>query len=738
MNEIRRSTVDFAIDLGTSDSVIAYFNGKGSQIIKNHLTGEDHTPSAVFIDDSGEIHIGKTAKDAVIKNPANAVSEFKLNMGFPIPFHFEDADKSMFPQQLSAELLKDLKKSIYRETNQNIEEIVITVPANSNPLKTRATKEAAELAGFKSVYLILEPVAAAIAYGLRARKDDNGIWMVYDLGGGTFDVSLVKANGQEIEKLATSGEDNLGGKLFDWKIVDDHFTPKVIEDLNLSDFRRDNPKYLKAFAILKNEAEKAKIALSDSDEYEVTIESLFDSYDFKCALTKEDLINAMRPFMKTTFNHCHEILEESDLAVDDVERIILVGGSTLSPILRDSLRDEFSRPLEYGINPLTVVAEGASIYAGTIERKFAEPQKHKFALILDYEKIGFKDSIDINGKAFSLDGNFSFLDYHIEAIRTIDNELVKRQDLDMDGNFKLNLDVADDYNEFLINIYDENEKLVEIDENSPNSIAYTKAINPGCNILPSSICLYLDEDSSLELRNVNEWIDLDSDVDYVNDYSKRFNSSHVILSKGDKIPISKKEVFYTTESIKKGDDDAIRFSFYCGELIMANYNTLLGEMVIDGNDVMDDLPKGSEIELNLSVDESNLINFEAFIPYLRQSFSNSFIFNNYNNYNSYLDNYDNLKDKYEETILRYNRIRDFALDEDKIGIHKGNNILDRIFENIEEIEKKETISYLNVLMDMAKYDKIAIYPSLEYLNYLNDVLDECRFFLSIAHLDISK
>ena len=100
MNEIRRSTVDFAIDLGTSDSVIAYFNGKGSQIIKNHLTGEDHTPSAVFIDDSGEIHIGKTAKDAVIKNPANAVSEFKLNMGFPIPFHFEDANKRMFPETI--------------------------------------------------------------------------------------------------------------------------------------------------------------------------------------------------------------------------------------------------------------------------------------------------------------------------------------------------------------------------------------------------------------------------------------------------------------------------------------------------------------------------------------------------------------------------------------------------------------------------------------------------------------
>ena len=276
-DKIRRETVDFAIDLGTSDSVIAYFNGKESKIIKNHSSGEESTPSAIYIDDLGEIHIGKIAKDAVINDPRNAVSEFKLNMGFPIPFLFEKANKKMFPEQLSSEILKDLKKSIYVETEENVEEIVITVPANSNPLKTKATKEAGELAGFKSIHLILEPVAAAIAYGIKSKKEDTGIWMIYDLGGGTFDVSLVKANGEEIEKLATSGEDNLGGKLFDWKIVDDYFTPKIIEDLDLKDFSRDNPKYLKVFSLLKNEAEKAKIALSECEEYEIKTKGLFNS-----------------------------------------------------------------------------------------------------------------------------------------------------------------------------------------------------------------------------------------------------------------------------------------------------------------------------------------------------------------------------------------------------------------------------------------------------------------------------
>ena len=743
--EIRRNTIDFGIDLGTSDSVIACFNGQESRIIKNHLTGQDHTPSAVYIDDSGEIHIGKVAKDAVINNPSNAVSEFKLNMGFPIPFHFEDSNRRMFPEQLSSELLKDLKRSIYEDSGKNIEEIVITVPANSNPLKTKATKEAAELAGFKSVYLILEPVAAAIAYGLKSNQKDDGIWMIYDLGGGTFDVSLVKSNGDEIEKLATSGEDNLGGKLFDWKIVDDYFTPQIKEDLNLNDFSRDNPKYLKVFSLLKNEAEKAKIALSDSNneinEYNGEIDDLFGSdfdsrfYDFKYALTKDDLKNVMKPFLKTTFNHCHEILDERNLSIEEVEKIILVGGSTLSSIIRESIESEFNRPLEYSINPLTVVAEGASIYAGTIEKQFIEPQEHKFALILEYENIGFKDNINVKGKVFSLESKFSFLDYSIQVINTKDNAIVLKEDLDMGGDFKFDLEASDDYNEFLINIYDDNDDPVEIDENSTNSINYKKAINPGCNILSSSISLYIDEGSSLALKNL-EGIDFDSSKNYVNEYSRKFNSSHIIASKGEKLPIDKKELLYTAEPIKKGEGDSfIKLSFYSGELILANYNTLLGEIVIDGNDLIDDLPKGSEIELNVSIDESNLIAFEVFIPYLRQSFNNSFSFSNYRNYNSFLDNYDNLKSKYDEIIERFNGIRDFALNEDN-GLYKEKGILDRVYENIEEIEEKEIISYLTILIDMAKYDKIAIYPSLEYLNYLDDVLDECRFFLNLADIDI--
>ena len=146
-------------------------------------------------------------------------------------------------------------------------------------------------------------------------------------------------------------------------------------------------------------------------------------------------------------------------------------------------------------------------------------------------------TIYIEGKVFSLESKFSFLDYSIEAVNAKSNETVKKQELDIDGNFKLSLEVNDDYNEFLINVFDENHNLVEIDENSTNSISYKRAINPGCNILPSSINLYLDEVSSLTLKNNDESIDLESQIEFVKDYSRKFNSSHVIAFKGEKIPI---------------------------------------------------------------------------------------------------------------------------------------------------------------------------------------------------------
>ena len=167
-----------------------------------------------------------------------------------------------------------------------MDQAVICVPANSNPLKTKAIMDAAELAGFRSYNLLFEPIAVAMAYDLANSNDDY--WMIYDLGGGTFNVSVIKKDNGRIEKYVTDGFNGIGGNVFDWMIVEDAFAPKIINDLHLTDFKRDNPKYVKIFSRLKDACEQAKIELSRIGESEICVGNLFDGYDFTYRLSRRN------------------------------------------------------------------------------------------------------------------------------------------------------------------------------------------------------------------------------------------------------------------------------------------------------------------------------------------------------------------------------------------------------------------------------------------------------------------
>lgn len=501
--EIKKDTIDYAIDLGTTDSVISYFNNGKPLIIRNHRTGDDFTPSAVLIDEADNIEVGVSARDAIFENSHNAVSEFKHNMGFSIPFKFENSSKVMYPEELSAEVLKDLRVSVFNQTGVNIEHAVICVPANSNPIKTRAINDAANLAGFRSHSLILEPIAVSLAYDLRK---DKAIWMIYDLGGGTFNVTLIRDNGSEIEKLATEGIENLGGDAFDWKIVNDLFRPKIAYDLNLDDFRRENPKYLKIFAKLKMAAEKIKKDLTKSTTASICLDALFDNYEFTYTLTREKYKEIIDPLIKYTFKLSRNLLDENNLDESGIDKIILVGGSSLSPIVSESISQEFDIEIESGINPLTVVSIGAAIYAGSLEKPHVNVKKESFSVLLS------KNNNQISGKVFALDSKFSFLGHEIE-FENKDESI--RIPLNIDGEFKLNLSDKS----FDINIYNGDIK-VELDEKSPNIIEKENIHIP-----------YFDEsfkinDENISLKDLfNKHLKIARDIEYLNDYSYEFDIS---------------------------------------------------------------------------------------------------------------------------------------------------------------------------------------------------------------------
>lgn len=450
----KNNTIDFAIDLGTTDSIVSYYNGGNPIIIPNYKTGLDFTPSAVYIDDDNCVCVGQVARDALIENSKDAVSEFKNNMGFSIPFKFEKSSRRMFPEDLSAEVLKDLRKSVYMHCGVNLEDVVICVPANSNPKKTKAVNDAAELAGFRSHNLILEPIAVALAY--KQIISDDGIWMIYDLGGGTFNVSLVKIKGNDIEKIATAGLENVGGNLFDWKIVEDILAPKIRKDLELYEFKKDNLRYSEEFSKLKNAAEDAKKELADLNKVNICIENFIGNYNFRYALTREELAQTVDPLIENTLNLCSELLFENSVDEADISKIILVGGSSLSPIVQDKIKEKFNCELEKGIDPLTVVSRGAAIYAGSLDKPSHEITQGKFSLLLKPQRYGF------SGRVFNLDKKFSFLGYEIEFEN--DQFSFGKIPLEVDGSFNVNLDISGSYN---INIFDRNGNLVEIDEKSP-------------------------------------------------------------------------------------------------------------------------------------------------------------------------------------------------------------------------------------------------------------------------------
>lgn len=460
------NTVDYAIDLGTVDSTVAYCNNGNPIIIKNYKTGNEITPSAILIDEENNLKVGEIARTEIINNSKNAVSEFKGNMGFSIPFKFEKSSRVLFPEELSAEVLKELRVSVFNQCRVNLEDVVICCPANSNPMKTKAINDAIDLAGFKSHNLILEPIAVAFAYNLKSSHKDNGIWMIYDLGGGTFNVSLIEDNGDEIEKLATTGLDNLGGKTLDWKVVEDIFIPKISMDLNLNDFNLNNSKYSEIFSKLKTAAEKSKKDLSISTKSNICINNLFDNYDFIFTLTRDDFKEVICPLIKVTLDLCKNLLNEKDFSSKDIDKIILVGGSCLSPVVKDLIKEEFDIPLEYSIDPLTVVAKGAAIYAGTIEKTIIETTVNEFSLILNKEKD------IISGRAFASDNKFSFLGFDIEFLNQKTAESLKIP-LNIDGEFMVKLKEGD----YSINIYDSGD-IVNIDEKSPNQLISGEMLIP--------------------------------------------------------------------------------------------------------------------------------------------------------------------------------------------------------------------------------------------------------------------
>ena len=368
---MKSTTIDFGIDLGTTNRTIARINGVDIVVFKNN-EGFEFTPSAVWMDSKERLHVGRRAKDQLENDTENAFSEFKLQMGTETQYTFERNKKKMSPEELTSEILKALKEDVKKQLGEEITSVVITVPAAFEFPQSKSTNKSAELAGFIHHPLLQEPIAVAMAYGFQC-ESSNKIWMVYDFGGGTFDASIIQVKDGHIQILNHGGDYGLGGKNLDWEIVNSLLAPAAAKENNLINFTMNNKQFREAFAKLKAEAEKAKIRLSLEDSVDIHIDTLYkndkgEAVEFTYELLRSEFEKLAKPYIIQSINICKKVLMEKRLGTSNIEKMILVGGTSLIPYLSDMLLDSndgLGIPLESSINPLTVVAIGAAIFAGT-------------------------------------------------------------------------------------------------------------------------------------------------------------------------------------------------------------------------------------------------------------------------------------------------------------------------------------------------------------------------------------
>ena len=349
------------IDLGTTNSCVAVMEG-GKPVVVANTEGARTTPSVVAFTKNGERLVGEPAKRQAVTNADKTISSIKRHMG--TDYRVTIDDKKYSPQEISAMILQKLKADAEGYLGESVSEAVITVPAYFNDAQRQATKNAGKIAGLDVKRIINEPTAAALAYGLD-KQDKNEKILVYDLGGGTFDVSILELGDGVFEVLSTSGNNHLGGDDFDNKLVD-----YIIESINKEE-KVDLSKDKMAMQRIKEAAEQAKKDLSSMTSTQISLPFIAQvdgaPVNFEMDITRAKFEELTRDLIDSTLEPVRKALKDAKLTKKDIDKVLLVGGSTRIPRVQELIKEELGKEPSKGVNPDEVVAMGAAIQGGVLQ-----------------------------------------------------------------------------------------------------------------------------------------------------------------------------------------------------------------------------------------------------------------------------------------------------------------------------------------------------------------------------------
>lgn len=623
-----RTTIDFGIDLGTTNSAIAVLKGVVPEIIKNNTDG-DITPSSVAIDKRGALQVGQRARNRIIDAPEDAYIEFKRRMGSGHIYPFKSSGQARTPEELSSEILKSLRSDVQQRTGELIEAAVITVPAAFELFQCEATAQAARLAGFKESPLLQEPIAAALAYGFQG-GNHKAYWLVYDFGGGTFDAAVVKAEEESIRVVNHGGDNFLGGSDIDWAIVEQLLIPQILEHHLLEKFQRGNSRWQQAFAKLKRAAETAKIDLSRS-ERTILETCRFDDdsgneIEFELELTRDHVVRVAEPIISRSVDICKRVLQEKNLDPKAIEKIILVGGPTLAPYFRAILSDRLGIPLDYSVDPLTVVAKGAAVFAGTQRIQIARPPSEltgTYSLDIRYQPVGADENPSVGGRVSGVHVT-QLGEYAIEIVNQKTQWRSGRIALSQEGVFMTSVHAArGERNTFQVELFDPQGNRHPIHS---GEFHYTVGSVVDEQPLINSIGVAL-----------------------ANNQCDRF------LEKGAGLPLRIARTFRTTRPLLKGQSsELLRVPLVEGENELADRNRKVGELEIQAERIRRDLPPNSDVEITLSVTTDRMIRITAYIPLLDEYFEGKI------DMGKRTVNPEHLQSDFDSEITRFNQVKSSA------------------------------------------------------------------------------
>lgn len=600
-----QKSYDCGIDLGTTNSCLAIpDNDHGFEIIENQADRMSVTPSAVLINGKGRMLIGQRAYNS--QRVEDLAIQFKRQMGLSKMIPFASAGVQKAPEELSAEILKQLRSDAETRLNRPIENVVITVPAAFKTLQSEATNKAGRLAGFKNIILLQEPIAAAVAYGAKPDSKDKH-WMVFDYGGGTLDVAIISTLDNRLTVENSEGDNYFGGSDIDRLL----FREVVLKKLKAEGYHVDalfdestsSGKSLSRKMQL--DCESCKIELSNKDSAILEIFDIDDDegepIEFECEITRAELEALISDTIERSITIAKKALSGAGVRPDQLDKILLVGGSTFIPLVRRRLAEEFGVELDSSLNPMTVVAAGAAIYASTsvidVEEEVELTSASNAIINLTYDPISSEETVNVIGKVANI------ADVDIAKVK-IDCSLNK----DFTGVC---------WTSGWIDLLDQETGIFDVDvllqKGVLNHFRVSAASASGTEIIIENPRFDIKHNETV-LKTSAPPATMSIGVQ-IRDPKTGYDVLYHVIKKNSPLPAQDDRTFRLSRDIDPMRDDCITIKIWEGENTQnPEANFPAGAITVQSSAMDRLIPKGTEVELTIIADENRNIRVSGYIP----------------------------------------------------------------------------------------------------------------------------